>query len=110
MTETDSQIKSIPKYFKTDQDKIYLTKKTDLVPVQYWSTLNLINNTDEYLIFKVYINKQKIYSTSPSTSYIEPNKKTEIIIKRQDLGETNISDEIFMISAYPIDEKLESVS
>jgi len=101
---------NINKYFKTDQDKIYLTKKTDLVPVQFCSTLNVINNTDKYLIFKVYINKQKVYSTNPSTSYIIPNGKAEINIKRQDHGETSISDEIFLISGYPIDQKIDNVS
>lgn len=90
-------------YFKINEDKIYLSKKKENINTFYLGTVTIHNITNNYLLFKVYINKQKLYSTNPSTGYILPNEKAEVLVKRQDTNEEVISDEIFMFSAYVSD-------
>eukprot|EP00340_Litonotus_pictus_P007857 CAMPEP_0170524510 /NCGR_PEP_ID=MMETSP0209-20121228/9957_1 /TAXON_ID=665100 ORGANISM="Litonotus pictus, Strain P1" /NCGR_SAMPLE_ID=MMETSP0209 /ASSEMBLY_ACC=CAM_ASM_000301 /LENGTH=240 /DNA_ID=CAMNT_0010813227 /DNA_START=49 /DNA_END=768 /DNA_ORIENTATION=+ len=108
MTETSSN-KNKFNYFQINTDKIYLNRKKDQSSSFYISTVTLQNNTDKYLLFKVYINKQKIYSTNPSTSFILPNDKIDVIIKRQETNEESLSGDIFMFSAYPVEETITDV-
>ena len=46
--------------------------------------LTLTNLTDNYVIFKVYINNSAQYSANPSTSFIKPRDDATINIKRLD--------------------------
>lgn len=97
-------------YFKIDTDKIYLTRRREQNTNIISSTVTLVNLTDSYLLFKVYINKQKIYSTNPSTSFIPPRGKVDVTIKRQDTNEEVISGDTFKFAAYPTEEVVTDVS
>jgi hypothetical protein len=100
----------IPIYFTATTDKAYFRKKNENNTITFQSYVTLKNNTDKYLLFKVYINKKKIYSTSPSTSFIKPNGEMQVFLKRVDNGEENFNNELIMFSGYPTDDVVTDVS
>ena len=100
----------IPIYFTTSTDKAYFKKKVESNVSTFQSFVTLKNSTDKYILFKVYINKKKMYSTSPSTSFIKPNGEMQVFLKRVDNGEENFNNEIIMFSGYPTDDVVTDVS
>lgn len=98
-------------YFTIDEDKIYLKKYSENNSIFYSSKATLRNITDKFLLVKVYVNKQKVYSTNPSTCYMEPQGSILINIRRQDFTEdNNVKEDIFMFSAYISDVEVKDVS
>ncbi len=68
------------KYIEVFPDKIKLSKTFE--QNFYESRITLTNLTNLYVVFKVYINKNTIYSANPSSSFIKPKESTTITIKR----------------------------
>jgi hypothetical protein len=68
------------KYLEIFPNKIVLSKTFD--QNFYEARLNLTNLTNQYLVFKVYINKNTIYSANPSTSFIKPQDSVVVNVKR----------------------------
>lgn len=68
------------KYIDVFPNKITLSRVFD--QNFYESKLTLTNLTDKCVVFKVYINKNTIYSANPSTSFIPPRDNIIINIKR----------------------------
>jgi hypothetical protein len=97
------------KFFHIDSDKIYLTKKTDESGSYYISKVTLTNLTDKYLLFKVFLTKQKVYSLNPSTSFIPPREKVQVYIKRAEAQEEVSKADIFKFAAYPVDQTITDV-
>lgn len=98
---------SSPTYFEVRPDKIYLLKSKD--GKNYESKINLLNLTSKYLVFKVYINKNQIFSANPSSGFILPNAGINIMIKRQkDDDETKGVDK-FLIVGFQVDETITDV-
>ena len=60
-------------------DKIILSKTND---GKYISKIILNNITSNYIIFKVFMNKEQLYSANPSVGYLEPKGNTQLTIKR----------------------------
>lgn len=50
----------------------------------YEGKVTLTNKTDKCVLFKVYINKSKLYTASPSTNFIAPGEQTTINFKRNE--------------------------
>ena len=49
----------------------------------YESSLNIINKTRHYLIFKIYINqKLSLYNVHPSTSFLKPNSQINVQVRK----------------------------
>lgn len=111
MSNKDKKAKnsSIPEYFTVDCDKVYFTKKFSQKETFYNSDITLANLTNKYLIFKIYINKQKVYSTTPSTSFLDPYGSKVISIKRLEIKDLNCEGDCFMFSAYPVDSPITDV-
>jgi hypothetical protein len=71
------------KYVEIFPKKISLKKITGQ---NFFETkLTLTNLVDKYVIFKVYINKNSIYSANPSTGFIKPKENIFINIKRLEM-------------------------
>jgi len=68
------------KYIDIFPDKIRLSKPFE--QNYYEARLTLTNLTNNYVVFKVYINKNTIYSANPSSSYIKPKESITINVKR----------------------------
>ena len=68
------------KYVDVFPDKIKLSKTFD--QNYHEARITLTNLTNNYVVFKVYINKNTIYSANPSSSYIKPKESTTVSIKR----------------------------
>jgi hypothetical protein len=68
------------KYVDVFPEKIKLSKTFD--QDYYEARITLTNLTNNYVVFKVYINKNTIYSANPSSSYIKPKESTTINVKR----------------------------
>lgn len=66
-------------YLVPSSDKIILSKNQD---GKYFSIVNLNNITHNYIIFKVFINKELLYSAKPPVGFIEPRGNLQITIKR----------------------------
>ena len=100
--------KEVDTCFKMEQDVIYLSKSNENNNI-YSSVVTITNLTDKYLLFKVYINKIRVYSANPPTSFIPPREKADISIKRIE-GEFDPSEnDVFMFAAYPVDTVVNSV-
>lgn len=50
----------------------------------YEANLSLNNITNQYVIFKIYINKNTVYTANPSTSFLRPSDSTTVKITRQE--------------------------
>lgn len=48
----------------------------------YESNLNLTNNTNSYVVYKIKCNKNKLYTIKPGTSFIPPKETVNVLIKR----------------------------
>jgi len=66
-------------YLVPSSEKIILSKNFD---GKYFSKVNLNNITHNFIIFKVFINKEQLYSANPSVGFIEPKGNLQITIKR----------------------------
>ena len=66
-------------YIQAVPDKILLAKGSD---GKWFSRLTLNNLTHSYIIFKVFINKEQLYSANPSVGFIEPTGSVQLTIKR----------------------------
>ena len=96
-------------YFKIDTDKIYMTKSISS-PNTYSGKVTLTNKTGSYLIYKVMINKSKLYTANPACSFIAPNSQTDVIIKRLESEVTDVKGDFFLFKAYPTTSTLNNVS
>ena len=79
----------------------------------YEASITLKNITNNYLIFKVYINSQKFtYVPKPSTSFIRPNESVKIKVNRnynKALEENNKSNnDKFLIKIHSIEKVVNS--
>jgi hypothetical protein len=68
------------KYLDVFPEKIYLKKI--LEQSYHEGRVTLTNITDKFVIYKVYINQNSIYSVNPSTSFIPPRGTVTVFIKR----------------------------
>jgi hypothetical protein len=100
---------SIKDYFKIDTDKIYMTKSTTS-PNTFSGKITLTNKTGSYLIYKVMINKSKLYTANPACSFIAPFSQADVIIKRMESEITDVKGDFFLFKAYPTSLILNSVS
>lgn len=66
-------------YLKLEPEKIILIRNRE---GKYSATLTLVNTSTEYIIFKIYINKDNIYASTPSVGYVEPSGSTSFLVKR----------------------------
>lgn len=84
-------------------DPLILTKQRN--SNYYESKLNLLNLTNEYIIFKLYNNQQILYSAKPSTSFIPPKETTNVLIKRfaKDESKSPQNDK-FLLRIYTINK------
>ena len=65
------------------------------------TSMTLKNLTNNYLIFKIWVNIKDIYLVNPSSSFIKPNESKKIIINRKKNEENNsIIKEKFLIKIY----------
>jgi hypothetical protein len=71
---------NLKKYIEVSPEKITLSKTSDTS--FYESRVVLKNKTDQHVVFKVYINKNTVYSANPSTSFIPPQESIIITVKR----------------------------
>lgn len=95
-------------YFKANTNKVLFQKAKISNKDALVSSIVLTNLTDQYILFKVYINKQQgYYSIAPSTSFIAPKGEAFISIKRLEGDEGN---DTFLISGYPTNTVITSVS
>lgn len=70
------------KYLDVFPEKMVLTRQ--LEQNFYESKATLYNTSTQFVIYKMYINRDTVYSVNPSTSFIAPGDKAEITIKRLD--------------------------
>ena len=70
------------------------------------SKLNLSNLTNEYVIFKLYINQRALYSAKPSTSFIKPKETAHVLIKRfaKDDNQSSSGKDRFILLFYTINK------
>ena len=70
------------------------------------SKLNLSNLTNEYVIFKLYINQRSLYSAKPSTSFIKPKETAHVLIKRfaKDDNQSSAGKDRFLLYFYTINK------
>ena len=97
------------KYFEIDSSKIFLSK-INHQSNSLQGKVKLKNITDKYLIFKIMINKPKVYTASPSCSFIAPNSSIEILIKRIESHSLNLKGDFFLFKAYPTLSSIKDVS
>ena len=83
---------------------LVITKKKDTN--YYESKLNLSNLTNDYVIFKVYNNKHRLYSAKPSASFIKPKETAHVLIKRfsGDQDESAAGKDKFILCFYTINK------
>ena len=67
-------------YVEIIPNKIIISKP--LGATYYESRISINNLTDKYVIFKVYINKNTLYSANPSCTFIKPKDSVVVNIKR----------------------------
>ena len=79
-----------------NKDEIFLKKNQNNF---YDDFLEIINLTDSYIIYKIFVNVKGIYSTTPASSYIKPKDKIKVYIKREITTES-LSNEQIKIQAY----------
>jgi hypothetical protein len=94
------------KYIEVFPDKIILSRP--LEQNHYEARLTLTNLTDKYVVYKVYINNNAIYSATPSTGFIKPKEITSVNIKRlekEPKGGQETKDK-FLILAFPVNQVL----
>ena len=92
--------------------KIVLVYPTPLVITKqknsnyFESKLNLSNLTNEYVIFKLYINQRSLYSAKPSTSFIKPKETAHVLIKRfaKDDNQSSAGKDRFLLYFYTINK------
>ena len=108
------------KYVDVFPDKIKLSKIFE--QDYYEARITLTNLTNSYVVFKVYINKNTIYSANPSSSYIKPRESTTINVKRLEkvkllyLNNKEAQNEVkqasdkFLIIAVPTNSVINSIS
>lgn len=97
------------KYFKIETDKINLAKSYSQ-PNTYSGKVVLVNLTSDFLIYKAMINKAKLYTANPSCSFIAPNSKAEVQIKRLESTSTDVKGDYFLFKAYPVNQRISDVS
>ncbi len=103
-------------YIIANPDKIILSKNAD---GKWFSKITLNNVTHNYIIFKVFINKEQLYSANPSVGFIEPRGNVQITIKRimnviirinKDANDDTLQgNDKFLIKAYISHKKLTDV-
>lgn len=96
-------------YIQSEYDKIYL-KPNDSTSNILSGVALLTNLTGKYLLYKAMLNKPKIYSANPACSFIAPNGKAEVIIKRFDSADISTKGDFFLFKAYPVDVVISNVS
>ena len=72
----------------------------------YESKLNLSNLSNEYVLFKIYNNQHALYSAKPSTSYIAPKDKANVLIKRfsKEENKSKVGKDRFLLCFYTINK------
>jgi len=76
----------------------------------YESSLNIINKTRHYLIFKIYINqKLSLYNVHPSTSFLKPNSQINVQVRKynKEEEEENPKDK-FLIRFFAVNKVVDS--
>lgn len=92
-------------YIDAYPNKIILSKNFE--KNYYESKINLTNLTNNFVVFKVFINKSQLYSANPSTSFIPPRESKYINIKRKsDRGNEDTSKDKFLIMAFPSENQV----
>jgi hypothetical protein len=103
------------KYVECEEYTVILQKGIDNSPK---GKIVLKNITQNYIVYKIYMNKENTYTLTQSTGFILPEAKTEIGIRRnfevksvlqKDFDEKDLADEKFMIRAFPINGSVTSV-
>ena len=72
----------------------------------YESKLNLSNLSNEYVLLKIYNNQHALYSAKPSTSYIAPKDKANVLIKRfsKEENKSKVGKDRFLLCFYTINK------
>ena len=99
LKEGDIELFSNPLELRKNNDKDY-----------FQSYLSITNKSNNYIIFKIYINKKSSsYNVYPSTSFLKPKSQTNVIIRKYNKKQQNenISD-IFLIRFYSVNKVVES--
>ena len=66
-------------FISVDSNKVIFTKSKQNI---YLSTLSIQNISKNVVIYKIFINKSKIYRASPSEGFLSPKGSIKISIKR----------------------------
>ena len=81
----------------------------------YQSILSITNNSNHYIIFKIYINQKKtsLYNVNPSTSFLKPNNQININVRKleqeeEDENENENSKDKFLIRFFAVNRVVES--
>lgn len=107
--KTENISKSLPVYIVTNPNKILLIKVTD--QNYYEGRIELKNITDNYAIYKFYINQNMVYSATPSVYFIKPHDSMIVNVKRfEKLSIDQLkTKETFLLTAMITQNKIEDV-
>lgn len=79
-----------------NKDEVILKKNPNNF---YDDTIEIINLTESFLIYKIFVNVKGIYSTTPASSYVKPKESINVYIKRE-ITKESIANEVIKVSAY----------
>jgi hypothetical protein len=99
-----------PIYIKPESDKIYISRGHDSNSNILSGVATLRNLTDKYLLYKAMLNKPQEYSANPACSFIVPNGKVEVTIKRFYTPDISTKGDFFLFKSYPVNEVITDVS